>query len=364
MAGREQYRAPDPLGISWNPRDTKSFQAWNHHIPMDAQMDRSMFLSLPPELRLRIYEHALHFDDTLQRPLRAAAWRRFDGYVANISLLCTSKLVHKEAKDVFYEVNNFIVSYNHICCCENEYPYSALEQRMGEMRIVNFLPRINDEEWTCSFCQTSGLGLLEHLLQLPKLRSVSIAFDDVWSFADFAPTLLSRLAAEHDSSLVSDEVGRIDVLGLRMGLRIELPALYRAWAALARGERKKHARYRVPGEQTMRRALEYLSFEANTYDRTAATLAPFFVPRQEDGMRVLRFRGLEHEGKKRAEFTVALAGVMNDIFADDGGSGSVSWVELGGKDDNRSDRWRFSEEKDAPKGVIHMGFRDEPDLDL
>ena len=332
-------------------------------LPSGQHTEGSVFLDLPPEIRLRIYEHALRFDGILQRPVRAAAWRSFKGYTADISLLCTSRLLHKEAKDVFYECNRFVVSYNHICHCENVYPHPALEQRMGEIHITNFLPRIDGAQ-TCRFCQDLGFGLIEHLLQLPKLNAVSLSFDDVWSFADFAPALLTKLATQHSTRLSSDEVGKIKVLGLRVRLDIDLPALYRAWAALARGDGKKHARHRVPGEHTMRRALEYLSFEANTYDRTALTLAPFFVGGDEDGIRALRFRGLDHEKSMRANFSVALAGVMNDIFADDGGSGSVSWVELGGKSDARTDRWSFSEEKDKPQEIRHMGFRDEDDLDL
>ncbi|TKA83705.1 hypothetical protein B0A55_00288 [Friedmanniomyces simplex] len=301
-----------------------------------------MFLDLPPELRLRIYEHALHFGCTLQKPLRAAAWRRSDGCTANVSLLRASKLIYREAIDILYDVNSFAISYNHVCYCENTFPYPALEPRMRTIRITNFLPRI-DQPQTCNFCQSSGFGLLEHLMQMPKLNSAVIAFENVFSFADFVPELLRNLAAERTVELSSGEVGEVNVLGPESRLCFELPALQRAWSALARGERAKDARNRVPGELTMRRALEYLQFETNTYDRTAETLLPFFTAYDdEDSRRRLRFVGLPDEHKKRAGFTVALAGVMNDIFADDGGSESITWVEIGGM--MHHDRWAFCED--------------------
>jgi len=328
-------------------------------VPSDEQMAGSMFLALPPELRLRIYEHALRLQGALQRPVKAAAvvWqKKTDGEVANVALLRANKLIHGEARDVFYEVNRFIVSYNHICSCENEYPYSALKQRMGEMRITNFLPRV-DEAQTCMFCQASGFGMFEQLIHLPKLRSVSVAFDDVWSFADHAPTLLSTLATTHGTTSASHEVGKVEVLGLPLRLGIELPALYRAWAALARGERRNHARYRIAGEQTMRRVLQYLRFEADTYARTPTTLLPFFVQGEENRNPLLHFRGHEDD-KKRAEFTVALAGLLSEILADDGGSSSIPWADLSG-DNATIVRWSFGEKNGVPQGVHHIGFRDE-----
>ncbi|KAK3643118.1 Glycosylphosphatidylinositol (GPI) anchor assembly protein [Elasticomyces elasticus] len=323
-----------------------------------ADMKDISFLGLPPELRLRIYEHALRFESTLQRPVRPNAWCVFDGYVANVALLSTSKLIHKEAKDAFYEVNKFNVSYNTICYCENQYPYPPLEQRLGVVRVTNFFPRI-EEAQICNFCYASGYGLLEHLIDMPKLRRASIVFEDIFNFADYTPELLQELATEHTTDLSSNEVGTVQVLGLKIQLSLELPALQGAWSALARGEKARHARHGVPAENTMRRALEYLRFEANTYDRTAVTLLPFFVADNAQETRVLRTGGIATDSKMRADFTIALAGVMNDIFADEGGSDSVTWAEIEGKKECR--RWEFCEKTKAERQARIEGFIYEDD---
>ncbi|KAF2773617.1 hypothetical protein EJ03DRAFT_102265 [Teratosphaeria nubilosa] len=210
----------------------------------------SPLLELPTELRIRIYEYTLQYQGVLQRPLRASARRAFPGYVANVSLLCACKLVSQEAADVFCDVNSFRISYHHLCTCENRYPYRPFNaKRIRQLEVSNFMPRI-DLPHLCEFCHDNGFGLLKSMSSLPRLRSLKVAFEDLFSFADFAPKILDRF---HESANV----------------HIQLPVLHLAWMHLVES-RRGHSKCakRLPGEQTMQRALEYLQFEANTYERT------------------------------------------------------------------------------------------------
>ncbi|KAK5117184.1 hypothetical protein LTR85_008952 [Meristemomyces frigidus] len=303
-------------------------------------MTTSAFLELPVELRLRIYEVALQFHGVLHRPLRASAWRNFTRYLANTSLLLTCRQVQEEAKGVFYELNEFRVSYHHMCGCEARFPFPAFdEQHIRKLEVCNFLPRVEEAE-TCQFCSGSGFGLIAYAQKLPKIRTMKVAFEDIFSFTDFAPELLRRLSERYDISLASEEVGNVEVDGLGFRLELQLPALHRAWSLLRNGDESATSQERQPGQSTMQRALEYLQFEANTYDRTASCLAPFFISSESDATPTLRFHGLADQKKRRADFTVALAGVLNDIFADDGGSGSIDWVDMEGM---YGGRWRFDE---------------------
>ncbi|KAK3674451.1 hypothetical protein LTR78_005537 [Recurvomyces mirabilis] len=298
-------------------------------------MDIGPFLGLPAELRLRIYGQALQCGRTLQKPLRETPWQKSKGSLVDISLLCVCKTLHAEARDVFYEINSFSVSYNHICYCENRYPYRALHDRIGSVTVTNFVPR-EEEGHTCEFCLSEGYGLLAHLRRLPKLTQAKVSFEDVFSFTDYAPGILSRLTENEDVHLSSEEIGQIDVVGLPLSLRIELPILHRAWSSLAFSRGRSGTGQRLPGEQIVRRTLEYMQFETNTYDRTARSLLPFFTASQEGGTRSLRFRGLPDGPQRRAEFTIALAGVLYDVFADDGGSESIDWTDVPG-----SGTWTF-----------------------
>ncbi|KAK4548778.1 hypothetical protein LTR36_008551 [Oleoguttula mirabilis] len=303
-------------------------------------MTDSAFLGLPVELRLRIYEYALQFQGVLHRPLRASAWRNFDGYLTNTSILSTCRQTYREAIDVLYDLNSFNVSYHHICTCQARFPVAGFrEQHIRRLEICNFLPRMEESE-TCQFCSASGSGLIAYAQRLPKLRSLKVAFEDIFSFTEFAPELLRNLSEQQDVSLTSDAVGTIEVGGLTFSLELRLPALRCAWAFLADGDDSATSQNRQPGQDTMERALEYLQFEANTYARTASSLAPFFIPNHFDETQVLRLHSLADERKRRAEFTIALAGVLHDIFADDGGSGSIDWVDLDGM---YGGRWRFDE---------------------
>ncbi|GAB1734615.1 hypothetical protein NU195Hw_g9009t1 [Hortaea werneckii] len=410
--------------------------------------ENSTLLSLPAELRLRIYTYVLHFSHPLYRPLRASIihpWHfisdqnndnsdnKFNNNnLADTALLLTNRQIHHEAKDCFYELNSFRVSFNHLCSCQNIFPFPAFDENLvRRLEIRSFLPRSNslisqdsssssgenssisspnddafdasdassDEEdaegegaatyTNCKYCQNSGMGLIDYLLHdLPKLHAATIAFEDIFTFSESIGPILSKLVPPPSSSysnlhqnddndndtydtpnndpprLVSDEIGTLRLEGLPRGKTLEfhLPSLTHAWRSLAGAEqqqrrvwdgntnhggsssRQKPTHTRLPGQKILSRALEYLHFEANSYDRVPAALRRFFVvvaaplpagsgsesDKRETTHRTaqLHFRSLPDGRERRAGFTIALARELAKVFEDDGGAGSIEWVSL------------------------------------
>ncbi|KAI6877589.1 hypothetical protein KC360_g2888 [Hortaea werneckii] len=393
--------------------------------------EHSTLLSLPAELRLRIYADLLHFSHPLYRPLRASIihpWHSIsdqnkddnsdsgfnNNNLADTALLLTNRQIHHEAKDCFYELNSFRVSFNHLCSCQNIFPYPAFDGNLvRRLEIRSFLPRSNsliskdgsgdsggsnssitsaedddvydissneDDEGgeeaaeatytNCKYCQNSGMGLMGYLLHdLPKLHAAT------------------------RPHLVSDEIGTLRLERLSRGLTLEfhLPSLTHAWRSLARFEQQQqqqrgvwdgsetghqqagqrstttHRSRLLPGQKILSRALEYLHFEANSYDRVPAALRRFFVvaPRLQAGSggesdrretpnhqtAQLQFRSLPDGRERRAGFTIALARELAKVFEDDGGAGSIEWSALDAEPEVPV--WRFGLDyvpPDIPEG--------------
>ncbi|RMX72928.1 hypothetical protein D0869_14117 [Hortaea werneckii] len=392
------------------------------HPPTPCQMNRenSKLLSLPAELRLRIYANVLHFSYPLYRPLRASIihpWHYISDQnsddkintnnLADTALLLTNRQIHHEAKDCFYELNSFRVSFNHLCSCQNIFPYPA-------------------------YCQDSGMGLIDYLLHdLPKLHAATIAFEDIFTFSEsIGPIMRNIVPSSHpslnpldddddiddtndennhtnndNSHLVSDEIGTLRLEGLPSGRTLEfhLPSLTHAWRSLAGTERQQRKpwdsnsgpshggsqstthRSRLPGQKILSRALEYLHFEANSYDRVPAALRRFFVvapppplptdkgEHDEDESHnhqaqtaKLQFRSLPDGRERRAGFTIALARELAKVFEDDGGAGSIEWVSLDA--DPKAPVWSFGldvdmqgDEMEGKKGV---GRNEEEEMEI
>ncbi|KAI7489752.1 hypothetical protein KC357_g2210 [Hortaea werneckii] len=429
--------------------------------------ENSTLLSLPAELRLRIYADLLHFSHPLYRPLRASIihpWHSISNQnnnnnsdnefnnnnLADTALLLTNRQIHHEAKDCFYDLNSFRVSFNHLCSCQNIFPYPAFDENLvRRLEIRSFLPRSNsliskdgsgdsgdsnssitsaenddahdsssdedDEEGeetaaaatytNCKYCQNSGMGLIGYLLHdLPKLHAATVAFEDIFTFSESIGPILRKLVPSPSSSstssqqhhqyqrndddndtydtnkhekphLVSDEIGTLRLEGLSRGLTLEfhLPSLTHAWRSLAETEQQQQQqqqrgvwdgetrhqagqsttthRSRLPGQKILSRALEYLHFEANSYDRVPVSLRRFFVVaphpagkgegpaeegfpshhhhrQQQQRTAQLQFRCLPDGRERRAGFTIALARELAKVFEDDGGAGSIEWTAL------------------------------------
>ncbi|KAI7304096.1 hypothetical protein KC315_g15325, partial [Hortaea werneckii] len=444
-------------------------------------MDRenSTLLSLPAELRLRIYANVLHFSHPLYRPLRASIihpWHYISDQnnsddkinttnLADTALLLTNRQIHHEAKDCFYELNSFRVSFNHLCSCQNIFPYPAFDENLvRRLEIRSFLPRsnslisrdssssssssssitsVNDDDGdaydassdenegeeaaaaatygSCKYCQDSGMGLIKYLLHdLPKLHAATIAFEDIFTFSEsIGPIMRKLVPSSHPSlnpqddddinetkdennhanndnpRLVSDEIGTLRLEGLPSGRTLEfhLPSLTHAWRSLAGTERQQRKpwdsnsstshggsqstthRSRLPGQKILSRALEYLHFEANSYDRVPAALRRFFVvaphpplPTDKVGQDAdafhnhqpqtarLQFRSLPNGRERRAGFTIALARELAKVFEDDGGAGSIEWVSLDA--DPKAPVWSFGVDADM-QGDEQDGGRDD-----
>ncbi|RMY62350.1 hypothetical protein D0863_10998 [Hortaea werneckii] len=435
----------------------------------------STLLSLPAELRLRIYANVLHFSHPLYRPLRASIihpWHYISDQnnsddkinttnLADTALLLTNRQIHHEAKDCFYELNSFRVSFNHLCSCQNIFPYPAFDENLvRRLEIRSFLPRsnslvskdsssssssnitsVNDDDddaydassdedegeeeaaaaatyGSCKYCQDSGMGLIEYLLHdLPKLHAATIAFEDIFTFSEsIGPIMRKLVPSSHPSlnpqddddeinetndesnhtnndnpHLVSDEIGTLRLEGLPSGrtLDFHLPSLTHAWRSLAGTERQQRKpwgsnsstshggsqktthRSRLPGQKILSRALEYLHFEANSYDRVPAALRRFFVvaplPTDQEGHNdefnnhqpqtaKLQFRSLPNGRERRAGFTIALARELAKVFEDDGGAGSIEWVSLDAEP--KAPVWSFGLDADM-QGDEQDGGRDD-----
>ncbi|KAI7537763.1 hypothetical protein KC331_g10747 [Hortaea werneckii] len=429
--------------------------------------ENNTLLSLPAELRLRIYANVLHFSHPLYRPLRASIihpWHYISDQnsddkintnnLAHTALLLTNRQIHHEAKDCFYELNSFRVSFNHLCSCQNIFPYPAFDENLvRRLEIRSFLPRsysliskdsssssstsitsVNDDNddaydassdedegeeeaatyGSCRYCQDSGMGLIEYLLHdLPKLHAATIAFEDIFTFSESIGPIMRKLVPSSQPSLnpqddvkinetsdesnhtnndnphlVSDEIGTLRLESLPSGRTLEfhLPSLTHAWRSLAGTERQQRKpwdsnssspshggssggqssnthRSRLPGQKILSRALEYLHFEANSYDRVPAALRRFFVvapplplPTSKVGhdkdefhthqpqTAKLQFRSLPDGRERRAGFTIALARELAKVFEDDGGAGSIEWVSL--DQDPEAPVWSFGLDAD------------------
>ncbi|KAI7164742.1 hypothetical protein KC349_g473 [Hortaea werneckii] len=450
--------------------------------------ENSTLLSLPAELRLRIYANVLHFSHPLYRPLRASIihpWHYISDQnsddkintnsLADTALLLTNRQIHHEAKDCFYELNSFRVSFNHLCSCQNIFPYPAFDENLvRRLEIRSFLPRSsnliskdsssssssssssitsgNDDDddaydassnedegeeeaatyGSCRYCQDSGMGLIEYLLHdLPKLHAATIAFEDIFTFSEsIAPIMRKLFPSSHPSlnprdddddindtndesnhtnndnpHLVSDEIGTLRLEGLPSGRTLEfhLPALTHAWRSLAGTERQQRKpwdsnsgpshggsqstthRSRLPGQKILSRALEYLHFEANSYDRVPAALRRFFVvapplplPTSKVGhdkdefhthqpqTAKLQFRSLPDGRERRAGFTIALARELAKVFEDDGGAGSIEWVPLDAEP--KAPVWSFGldvdVQEDEMEGKKGVGRNDEEEMEI
>ncbi|TKA23118.1 hypothetical protein B0A50_07148 [Salinomyces thailandicus] len=331
-------------------------------------MDHSPFLALPAELRITIYTHALTFRKPLYRPLRPrpsqnSHHHEFSKRAENLSLLTTNHQISHEALKVFWQTNTFRISYNHLCTCQNLFfPYPAFASPfVRSLEIRSFLPRLEDQTGgtTCRFCKDSGLGLIDYLQHLPKLEVARIAFEDIFTFSEAVEPIVKRLSRESDVTLTSDEIGRVSLRGLGgVEIELQLPSLHRAWQCLA-SDKATGSQGRLPGQKVVGRALEYLHFEANTYDRTAASLKRFFVATtEEDGTAKLQFCGLLDGRQRRAEFTIALASELAKVFEDDGGADSIDWVSLA--ENPQSPVWSFR--LDCVESFEPLRVRDELEM--
>lgn len=301
---------------------------------------------LPPELRLSIYGYALQYDGTLQKPSHDRK-----GAQLKLGLLRASRQVHGEAIGVFYNLNTFKVNYSRICDCANasatfpeshagllgllpRYRAPAFDaMRVCSLHITAFASFDPDERDRpgCAMCRRSGVGLIDYLLGLPKLRIVTIDFDFVFGLALLARKLrLAHSARETVWDLRASEIGSLFLTGTDKCIRLNVSALTRAWRCLAGVDDVGPEAEQLLGEEAMRHAMEYILFEGEVSGRVPRSLSPFFDADTEHGLPELRLKSAADGSKRLADFTVALTEVLSDIFLEHGGSESIDWVQLDG----------------------------------
>lgn len=132
---------------------------------------------LPAELRVRIFGYAVPADKLLTVKLHFQSKTRL---YTGASLLLVDKRTHKEALPLFYESNTFSISQEAFTTGVTlgrkleTYPNS---QHLTYLHLSDLasLPDCSSQP-ACATHRTSALNLLESILQIPRLRSLSVDY--------------------------------------------------------------------------------------------------------------------------------------------------------------------------------------------
>ncbi|KAK3116792.1 hypothetical protein LTR53_002494 [Teratosphaeriaceae sp. CCFEE 6253] len=139
---------------------------------MDRHQHSPLFTQLPPELRLRIYEHVVEFTQPIKLRQHIAG-------STDMAILRASKLLYREALPVLYDVNTISVTRNDFCLNTDaalRTPIMGQHVRhlrmtsFGESIACNFLPA------RCSACEDQATGLLQALRLMPQLKTVTVDY--------------------------------------------------------------------------------------------------------------------------------------------------------------------------------------------
>lgn len=300
---------------------------------------------LPPELRIQIFTYLLRYDGVLQRrsTIVAESLKNKEDPSHSSSapehvtrrpvdttpfLIC--RTFSEEALDVFYDLNCLKIHYNHLCTCQARFPFAGFDpSRVRRLEIYDFHPRQNVEA-VCKTCQCAGVGLLNYLGTLPRLQSAVLAFEDFMSITDFVESGSQMASIEFQAS----EVGRFHAQARKVDIEVQLPLLNRAWRNLAKTATTSTPLDEgddLPGEESVRHALEYLQFEANDWGRVPSSLRNFLITDETEDPPLARLRlvNAPDSAHRLLRFTVALAEVLCDLFVEDCASDSMEWEYIG-----------------------------------
>ena len=129
---------------------------------------------LPVELRLRVYEELLRFNDPIKLRQVVPGSR-------NLSILRTNRYVYHEALPVLYDSNTITVTRNDFC----EYTEARLRTPLRfdytrHLLITSFSQSIactlSGPGLRCAVCQPSAEGLIRIFTQMPRLQTVLIDY--------------------------------------------------------------------------------------------------------------------------------------------------------------------------------------------
>ncbi|TKA83671.1 hypothetical protein B0A55_00299 [Friedmanniomyces simplex] len=131
-----------------------------------------LLTKLPSELRIKIYEYVLAFDNPIKP-------RQFVAGSSNTNILRTNKQVYHEAQAVLYEMNTISVSRNDFCSKTDRVLQTPIKsQHVRHLRFTSFGESIacNFLLDRCSVCEDHARGLLEALSIMPLLKNVNIDY--------------------------------------------------------------------------------------------------------------------------------------------------------------------------------------------
>ena len=304
---------------------------------------------LPPELRVRIYEYLLVSSKRLvpKRPektrnsvvptvlfRRSVAHQAKGPYAVDITTFLLSKQIYEEAADVFYSRNKFCIHFDYFCKCWNsEHPLRLNKQRIKHFKIQGV--NLDHEDplfWErCKNCGTDGFALLKYLDSLPNLRSVTIAFANVESFAFCTTTAATRLRKlAKAASLEASEVGRIHITGTKTLIELRIPSLLRNWPLAAQtASRSPYSQdYELEleaffggsiesrAEMCVYTALRDILHHAVAFGETTKELQSSMQKLiSPEGVHIHRLNA-----KQKATLSIALAECMVDMIDTDGGN--------------------------------------------
>jgi len=214
---------------------------------------------LPPELRLLIYPHLLHFDTALTRPAEEAQ----DEQLIDISILCASKTIYTEATETFYNNNTFTFKLTRVCRYHKKKKMARKHLLVPQYGRIQLMVDRTSSPVCGVNCLLSVLYSMRNAVYTRKLQSILIRLLDrqLWHIAK---TLEERL---RKNGLVSrySEIGRFGFIDPSAGaslsqprIEFEIPAIIKAcayFAALPPGAPELHRFGRKPD------ALEALSRE-------------------------------------------------------------------------------------------------------
>ncbi|KAK3066396.1 hypothetical protein LTR53_017281 [Teratosphaeriaceae sp. CCFEE 6253] len=185
-------------------------------VALDAQWTFPRFLALPPELRIKIYEHLLRLRDSKLRPFRT---------VCAPAILATSSEIQNEAEDVLYCENTFDIRIQSVAANWVERSASSTMVSFGklavdEIHLQDAAPSEMDKLWPTHIRRARHTRLLVTLqwpdservgARAPDFTQVNYVLHSLMSLrtgADRCLASLQVLVEGADVPRISDEILR------------------------------------------------------------------------------------------------------------------------------------------------------------
>ena len=138
-------------------------------------MGRCYFLDrLPIELRLRIYEHLLTFDEPIKL-------RQVIKGSRNLSVLRLNRQIHQETLGTLYDLNTIVVTRNDFCTYTDSNIKTPLKfDYARHLFVTSFSQSIactpTGPDYRCEVCQPDAMGLVKSFTKMPRLQTVLVDY--------------------------------------------------------------------------------------------------------------------------------------------------------------------------------------------